>query len=115
MADVNAMTPTERAFHQECLDGCAVLAKQHKYNPTYFLQMLHEHGGVGAVRRLLQTENFQSGLTTLWEIGRLDYSSESAVLDPRWTSLFTEAEKTVARKRLKAMNYEPKFGISVRT
>ncbi len=91
-----------------------MMTKQHKYNSAYFLQMLHEHGAVGAVSRLLQAENYQSGLTTLWEMGRLDYSSESAVLDPRWASLFTDAEKAVARKRLKAINYEPTFGISVR-
>lgn len=71
--------------------------------------MVHEHGGVGAVRLLLKSENFQSGLTTLWEIGKLDYSIEAAVLNPKWATLFTEAEKAVAKRRLKAMNYEPKF------
>lgn len=83
------------------------LRTKHHYNPTYFLQMVHEHGGVEAVRRLLKTPNYQDGLTSLWEIGRLDMSCEAAALNPKYASLFTETEKREARKRLKAMNYTP--------
>ena len=85
------------------------LRTKHGYNPTYFLQMVHEHGGVGAVRRLLQTPNYQDGLTSLWEINRLDMSCEATALDPKYASLFTEAEKREAKKRLKAINYVPTF------
>jgi hypothetical protein len=71
--------------------------------------MVHEHGGVGAVRLLIKSPNAQEGLSKLWEIGKLDYSIEAAALNPKWASLFTEQEKTIARKRLKDLNYEPKF------
>ena len=91
------------------LDGSVELRTKHGYNPAYFLQMVAEHGGVGAVRRLLQTPNFQEGLTSLWEIGRLDMSCEATVLSPKYSSLFTAEEKREARKRLKEMNYVPKF------
>jgi hypothetical protein len=103
------MTPLERQFHKECLDGSETLRKLHKYNPTYFSQMVHEHGGVGAVRLLLKSPNFQDGLTSLWEIGQLDFSIEVAVLNPKWSSLFTLAEKREAKKRLTALGYTPKF------
>lgn len=99
----------EQQFHQEMLDGCETLKKEYKYNPTYFLNMVREHGGVGGVRRLLRARDYQSGLTSLWEIGRLDMSVEAAVLNPKWASLFTEEERGEARRRLKAMNYAPKF------
>jgi hypothetical protein len=106
MADTTKMTALEREFHQNCLDGSERLKKQHGYNPTYFLRMVHEHGGVEAVRLLLKSENFQDGLMTLWEIGQLDESIEAAVLEPRWSSLFTEAEKKKARQRLEAMGWK---------
>ena len=107
-ANFAKMTPLERTFHQECVDGSKTLQKEHGYNPTYFLRMVHEHGGVEAVRLLLKSANYQEGLTTLWQIGRLDASIEAAVVNPRWSSLFTDAEKAEARKRLKALNYDPR-------
>lgn len=109
MADTSKMTPLEQAFHQSCLDGSEMLRKKHGYNPTYFLQMVHQHGGVQAVRMLMKSSNFQDGLTSLWEIGRLDASIEAAVLNPKWASLFTDAEKKEAKKRLMALDYTPNF------
>ena len=109
MPTTDTMTPLEKQFHQDMLDGSVELRTKHGYNPTYFLQMVHEHGGVGAVRRLLQTPNYQDGLTSLWEINRLDMSCEAAALNPKYASLFAEAEKREAKKRLKAMNYTPEY------
>jgi hypothetical protein len=89
------------------LDGSSTLKKE-GYNPSYFLQMGNEHGGVEAVRLLLKAKDYQTGLTTLWEMQRLDMSGEAAILQKKYTSLFTETEKREARRRLKAMNYVPK-------
>jgi hypothetical protein len=100
------MIPEEQ-FTRDLIDGCRVLAKEHGYNPTYFLQMVRQHGGVEAVRRLLWSPNFQGGLTTLWEIGRLDASVEAAVLNPTYAPFFTEEEQQIARKRLAALGYTP--------
>lgn len=97
----------EAQFEQEMLEGSRTLQKEYRYNPTYFLQMVREHGGVGAVRRLLKAENYQDGLTKLWELGRLDMSIEAAVLEPRWASLFTDDEKRIAKKRLAVLGYPP--------
>ena len=108
MAVTDTMTPLERQFHDETLEGCRELHRKHKYNPTYFLQMVHELGAAPAVRKLLQAKDFQVGLTTLWEINKLDMSCEAQVLDPRYAALFTDVEKREAKKRLAAMNYTPK-------
>jgi len=101
------MTPLERQLHEETLQGCKELAAKHKYNPTYFLRMAHEHGSVQAARLLLRSGEWQAGLTTLWELNKQDMSIEYAVLDPRYASLFTEEEKREARRRLKALGYVP--------
>src|SRR5687768_4771094 len=77
----------EKQFTRGLLDGCQVLAKEHRYNPTYFRRMVLEHGGVEAVRRLLRSENYQEGLHTLWELGRLDASVEAAILNPKYAAL----------------------------
>ena len=58
MPITDTMTPLEKQFHQDMLGGSVELRTKHGCNPTYFLQMVHEHGGVGAVRRLLQTPNY---------------------------------------------------------
>ena len=58
------MSDIEARFHQEMLDGYQTLAKL-GYRTNYYLQMLQEHGGVGAARRLLLSEEFATGLTRL--------------------------------------------------
>ena len=81
-------------------------ASEHGYRPTYFLQMIETHGGVGAAKRLLATPEHQSGLTRLWELDLLSISAEALVLQERWQSLFTDDERRKARERLKAHGYE---------
>ena len=73
------------------------------YRPTYFLQMVNEHGGVAAAKRLLSGPVAQSGLTRLWELGRLDISMEALVVQERWQPLFSEAERQAARDRLERL------------
>ncbi len=83
-----------------------VEAKKIGYNPTRFLQMIDEYGGLGAAKRLLSTEEFvQDGVVTLWKLGRLDLSVEAVVLKEKYSELFSEHERQVARKRLKELGY----------
>ena len=77
------------------------------YRPTYFMQMLGEHGGLETARRLLSTPEPQAGMTKLWELGRLDLSVEALVLQERWRGLFTDAERRTARERLESYDYHP--------
>lgn len=95
---------TEAAFHQVMLDGYHDLARL-GYKAAYFLQMVQEHGGLEAARRLLRQQNIADGLTRLWEMGRLDLSVEALVLRPEYATLFTDEERTMARQHLATLNY----------
>jgi hypothetical protein len=98
------MTPLEKAFEDAMLDTAEV-SRRYNYNPTYFVQMVHEHGGVGTAKRLLANSAPQTGLFRLQELDRLDISMEAIVLQKQFQSLFTEEELAEARRRLEALNY----------
>jgi hypothetical protein len=70
------------------------------YNATRFLQMISQQGGVATAKQLLQDDRPQEGFTTLWMHHRLDLTVEAHVLQPEFSSLFTEAERQQARQRL---------------
>lgn len=95
----------ENKFHQAMLGIYEQANDACEYNPTRFLQMVQEHGGIETARRLLAKDEVQSGLTTLWECHRLDLSMEALVIQPRFRSLFTELEIATARERLEAFGY----------
>ena len=78
-----------------------------KYNATYFLRMLGEHGGIKTAHRLLRDTDAQSGFTKLWEWGRLDLTVECLVLNPRFQELFEHDELETARRRLRDHCYDP--------
>lgn len=80
--------------------GADRLKREIGYNPTRFMQMVSEHGGVGAVQLLLQGRDSSDGFTTLWENNRLELSCEAMALLPWYEALFTVDEKTAARRRL---------------
>ena len=77
------------------------------YRPIRFRQMVRGHGGLKAAKRLLSAPVVQSGLTTLWELGRLDISM---VAQERWVPLFSDEERQAARERLSAYCYHPASG-----
>ncbi|MCY3783079.1 MAG: hypothetical protein OXG79_04765 [Chloroflexi bacterium] len=93
-------------FHRAMLDIYQAAAEL-GYRPTRFRQMVHKHGGVGTAKRLLSGPMAQSGLTTLWELGRLDISMEALVVQERWAPLFSDEERRAARDRLSAYGYDP--------
>ena len=68
--------------------------------------MLNEKGGLATAKALLASQEPQSGLTTLWECGRLDLSVEALVIDLGFEPLFSEEERETARERLAAYGYE---------
>ncbi len=86
-------------FENAVLDAIVISKKDLRYNPGYWIQMIHESGGVGAAKRLLALP-IADGFTLLWENDRLDLSVELYVLVPAFQSLFTQAELEEARKRL---------------
>jgi hypothetical protein len=67
--------------------------------------MVLEPGRVETTSRLLWKDEVSDGFTTLWELKRLDLSVEAFVLRPEYEPLFTEAERGIARARLKEYGY----------
>lgn len=87
------------------LEGTIEAARKRGYVPTYFLQMLAEHGGVETAKRLLAKSEPQTGLFELWQLNLLHESMEAAVLQDKFHSLFTEAELAEAHRRLEELGY----------
>lgn len=95
----------ENAMHQIYVRA----KKEAGYNATIFLGMLHERGGLGTAKFLINSTDVSDGYTQLYERRRLELTVEAQVIDnPKWHKLFTPEELAKARKRL--TDYEYKFG-----
>ena len=101
------MTELESRFHEAMLRIYEVARDECGYRPIRFLQKVRRDGGVRAARYWLGKKTPQRGLTTLHECGRIGISMEALVLRDEFTILFTEEEHAVARRRLRALGYEP--------
>jgi hypothetical protein len=89
-----------REFHREMLNLYRRSQREVDYNPTLFVRMISEHGGVEAARRLVTSATPSDGFTKLWESGRLDLTAEALVVQPRFSELFDETTIERARQRL---------------
>lgn len=94
-------------FDRAVLDLVERCRAELRYNPRYFRVMITQHGALEAARRLLRAPAVSDGFVTLWERGRLDLTVETLVVDGRFSSLFTDEERAVARKRLDDFGYGP--------
>ena len=95
----------EDRFHQEML-RIYDEAKEFDYNPTYFLRMVVDRGGLSAARQLLGGSQLSDGFVRLWHEQRLDLSVEALVLREPWRSLFTHEELAEAQRRLDGAEYD---------
>lgn len=89
----------------QALEGTIEAAKARGYIPTYFMQMLSEHGGKETAKRLLAKPEPQTGLFELWRLDLLKESMEAVVLQEKFHPLFTEEELAEAYRRLEALEY----------
>jgi hypothetical protein len=94
----------EEEFHTAMMTTYEEGAKR-GYYPTYFMQMLHQYGGVETAKRLLAKHEIQTGLMKLYELGLLDSSMEAYVIKERYQPLFTHEECKEAHRRLKELGY----------
>ena len=69
--------------------------------------MLSEHGGLATARQLLLAATVSDGFTSLWLAHRLDLTVEAHVLKSEFNDLFTDDERTIARRRLDAFGAPP--------
>lgn len=101
------MADIEKQFDEAMMNVYRDAKSQCGYTATYFIQMLHDLGGVGTAKRLLAADGAQYGFEKLWECGRLDLTVECVVLNPKFRALFTEEELAIARKRLRDYGFDP--------
>jgi len=94
------MQDLERRFHRAMIGVYETAKDACRYNATRFLQMLSTRGGLATAKALLATRDPSEGFTKLWECGRLDLTVEAHVLKPEFAPLFTDKEKSTARRRL---------------
>ena len=97
------MTALEEQFRHAMI-GVADFANQHHFG-IRFRKMIKEHGAVEAAKRLLATQEIQTGLMRLWEMKSLSKSMEALVIQERFRPLFTEEEIAEARRRLDELGY----------
>ena len=107
----------EERLYNDLMAGVDIFKKaKPKYYPTRFIEMLREHGAVGASKRLLQEGKESSeykGLTRLWEMENFENvpnalrSSVEAIIyeNKEYWPLFSSNEMAVCKKRLMELGY----------
>ncbi|GAB2646797.1 hypothetical protein [Kribbella swartbergensis] len=94
-------------FTADMYEGVRILAREHGYNATRFVEMVRSTDGVSAARALLHTGPSTSyGFEVLWEKGQLGRSVEAWTLRPEYEPLFTEDEREIARRRLELHDFD---------
>lgn len=100
-------TELEIEFHRAMEEIYQRAQDEAGYNAKLFRQMVADHGGVEAARRLINASQVSDGYTALWERKRLDLTMEAMLIGkPKFHPLFTEADLYICRKRLKDYGYE---------
>ena len=97
---VSASEALLREFDRAMKDVYVRAKQEAGYTATYYLEMLHQNGGLETARRLVRGASGSSGFTALYERGRLDLTVEAVVLQPEFEVLFTDEERDAARRRL---------------
>jgi hypothetical protein len=92
----------ERDFHRAMIDVYTRAKKEAGYTATRFIQMVSTEGGLATAKRLIHASDVSDGFTELWKRNRLDLAVENYVLDPRFSDLFSDEERAIARDRLEA-------------
>lgn len=104
------MDEVERRFHRAMIAIYETSKRELGYNATRFLQMVSEQGGLVTARQLFWSDTPSDGFTTLWEHHRLDLTVEDHVLQTEFASLFSDADRRQARRRLEEYGWRPKAG-----
>lgn len=100
------MERAEQHSLQEFMEGSQTLKREIGYNPSYFLEMVAEHGPAETSRRLIHSKEPSEGFGRLWEAGRLNMTVEALALLPWHEELFDEHDREVARHRLDTYEFD---------
>jgi hypothetical protein len=90
----------EHAFEQALLANCQRATDECGADTSELRRMIRTAGGIGATKQLLQVEDVSTRLAALLTCARLDLSVEAMVLEPAWSALFSEDERSLAQQRL---------------
>lgn len=84
------------------------IREETNYNPSRFLQMLHQYRGVETACRLIGAQT--QGYTKLYLLGRLDLTVEAFIVEnPKWWPLFSEDDYARSIERLMHHKYTPRI------
>lgn len=96
-------TATDKDLHDELVSLYRRTGEAAGYWAHYFLREVRLHGGLAVAKKLLDAGSVSSGFERLIEARRADLSIESIALSPRFSHLFSAAERRVAAERLRAL------------
>ncbi|MGO8966525.1 hypothetical protein [Mycobacterium sp.] len=94
------MNDLERRFQAVTIDGVRA-SKALGYNPTEYLQMVSRWGAVGAATRVVLAP-LASGFVRLTEMGHVELTTETTVVNDDFAALFSEEVRLIAQQRLAA-------------
>jgi len=97
----------ESIFHRAMVAIYDYVLLERRYDADRFLRLLVAEGGVKTAKEFLSSPGFGPGFEGLWKRGPLDKTLEHLVLQARFSGLFTDAEKEIARDRLLVCGYLP--------
>ncbi|MCU1676419.1 MAG: hypothetical protein JWM93_1177 [Frankiales bacterium] len=89
-----------RAFHSDMVQLYQRSKQEVGYNPTAFIRMVSDLGGVETAKRLVTQSGPSDGFATLWDAKRLDLAAEALVVTPKYEPLFGPDIVDRARQRL---------------
>ena len=96
----------EREFDEAMMSIYQRALSEANYPANRFLQMLHEHRGLGTAMLLLHATKPSEGYAALWHRGRLDLTVEAVIYDnPKWHPLFSPDDLAICEKRLREYEY----------
>ena len=97
------MNSLEDDFHEAMLNIYKLALKECNYRAKAFLGMVVEMGGLAAAKKLLASDEMQSGLYELFKCGRLDLTMETLALQTKYRGLFTTEELAEAQRRIEEL------------
>jgi hypothetical protein len=99
-------------FHAEMLSLFNRTGKAMGYWPRYFLRKVRRVGGLRMAKDLLNDSSRASGFERLAEENNLHLSVECVVLQAKWWPLFTNRERSEARRRLREAGFDGVYDVS---
>lgn len=98
----------EKSFDSDMRKVYELAKKETNYNPTRFLTMLRNRGGLKTAHILINKSSVSYGYNKLKHYGRLDLTVEALIFDNhKYHKLFTVKEMNTIKNRLYDDNYGP--------